>query len=1469
MQDFLTYLGINDFDRFDLSFDYIGKDALDPTIFNLSIRKETPWNSQQLSEFKLGLENINWKYNLRFAYEKEPSLNDIQSLFESWTFEEYRTICHGKIKVTNHLLTIDGDDNTSRLFRKFLDYLKWLCYPSYFEEDTLDIPLPKKEKEVVSIAKKKTEAVHTVEVNEVKKEESSNELTDIEKSLLAQAEQEAALEREEQQKKRFRRKKAGDFTSLLTIKEVENYPTGSGVQVIGKIFNFESKNTRKGRLMATFGVGDEYYAVNVVLFEGKELPIELLNQLKDNLRIRLKGTLELDYSGEKQIMGQGLEILPDEEMRADPYPEKRVELHLHTKMSQMDGVGDILDYCKLAKNMGMKALAVTDHGVIQDFPEAEAAKKKTGIKILYGCEFYMFDNPVYCYRPNDKSIRDSKYCVFDFETTGLSSKYDRPTEFAGVIFQNGMITDRLTLFINPERPIPEKIVQKTRITNEMVKDAPTPKEAIGTILKFIGDATLVSHNATFDEGFLNLMTEEAGLPKVTNPIIDTLALSHYFFPDAKRHTLEHLSVNLKLQIYDAGSAHRADYDSEVLCQVWEKMINLFTQKNPKMTLRDLEELKDHSPLMFKHLKGYHLIALAKNQQGLKDLYRLISHSHVKYLSGGSQPKIPRDEIIKYRENLLIGSACFNGEVFEDASHRRDDIIQETMKFYDYIEIQPPENYSYLVNIGDLSQETLLDILHNIVRLADLNHQPVVATGDCHYVNPEDKIARDIYIFSKGIGGLIHPLKRRPKDVPPFDNPDQHFRSTQEMMDIFTPLFGEDKAKEIVISNTNMIADQISDVQILKNKLYAPTPNLPGSDEKLRTLCYKNLHKMYGENPDPLIVERLEKELNGIISNGYSVTYYIAYLIVKKAHEDGYIVGSRGSVGSSLTALMAEVSEVNPLPPHYLCPKCHHLEWNTDDSIRSGFDLPEKRCPICGEIMIRDGQDIPFETFLGFNAEKVPDIDLNFPKDYQSKAHAYARVLLSTPEENEKIKKGEPLENPHVIRAGTIGTTETKNAIGYVRHYYEEINEDWSKVSRAYISYLASKCVGVKRTTGQHPGGIVVIPSDMDIFDFTPYQHPADDPDADWLTTHFGFDTMHDSVLKLDLLGHKDPMALRNMSLLTGVDLKDIPMNDPKVISLFNSYKALNLNSNPLGFKTGAIALPEFGTDFVQRILEETKPNSFNELLVISGLSHGTEVWANNAQDLIENATCSLKDVIGCRDDIMNYLIRMGLPNKHAFTIMESVRHGKGLKEEDEKAMREHNIPEWYINSCNHIRYLFPRSHATAYVMGAVRGAYFKLYYPLEFYATYFTVRCAKFDLLPMVKGLDAIVARIRELEKKRDEKRDFKDTDDDVLRSLIVASELADRGYKIENISLERSSASEWLVDKENNAIIPPFSVLDGLGEAAAQTVVDARKDGPFLSKEDLYERTKLSEKDIKSLTDIGALDGLGATNQMSLFDFF
>ena len=1057
------------------------------------------------------------------------------------------------------------------------------------------------------------------------------------------------------------------------------------------------------------------------------------------------------------------------------------------------------------------------------------------------------DELPFALNPKDIPLSNATYVVFDLETTGLSTRYDKITEFGGVRVENGTVVKTLQMLINPERKIPKPIVEKTHITDEMVQDKPKIEEVIDQILEFMDGAILVSHNITFDYGFIAETLRKMGREPFVKPAIDTLSLSRYMFPDASAHKLGNLSKNLGMDDYNDEEAHRADFDARILNEVWLAMLSRLQKENKNLLHSDLAKIKSTNN-MLKHMRPAHVTVYAKNEAGIKDLFELVSLSHINYLA--DVPKIPKREIERLRTNLLIGSACQNGEIFEiERTRSRQDLL-DAMKWYDFIEVQPAENFLNLVNrqvIPSLEQVEIY--LRDIVECADSLGKMVVATGDVHYANPEDKISRDIYIAAKAVGGKFHPLHL--KD-PTLQNPNQHYRTTREMLDAFSFL-GEEKAREIVIKNTNIIADSIDEMVPIKSVLEKPV--IENSDTMLTEECFKKAKELYGEEIPQDIVERLEKELKGINGNGYSVTYYIAREIIARANKDGYMVGSRGSVGSSLVAHLYGITEVNPLAPHYRCPKCKHFEYSDDPECYSGSDLPEKKCPVCGESMVHDGQEIPFETFLGFHAEKVPDIDLNFPSDYQAKAHESTKDIFGA-------------EN--VYRAGTIGTVASKTAFGYVRNYFESKGIDPSTISGERIAYMASHCTDVKRTTGQHPGGIVVLPKGRSIYEFTPIQYPADDKESNWLTTHLDYHAALDAqLLKLDLLGHVDPLALRLMSLLTGVDVKKIPLNDKKVLSLFTSTKALNLSENYLKAKIGSSGLPEYGTETCRDILLKAKPKTFAEVVAVAGLAHGTNVWQHNQEDLIRQGTMTLHNCVAARDDIMKYLIGHGVPSDVAFETMEKVRKGKKIPEKNLPILREHNIPEFYIDACNKIKYLYPKAHAVAYATMAVRVGYFKVYYPLEFYAVWFSARCDAYDIRTMLAGYEKTKERYDALTRLlNDRTQKVVKKDEDLHAMLEVCIEMFERGYKFGNIDLYKSDAKNFICDKENGLLIPPFIVIDGLGEAAADSVVEARKNGEFKSKEDLLKRTKLNGTNVEDLDSIGVLKGLGDTDQMSLFEF-
>ena len=1471
MVRFLNSIHIENLDDFDIDFEMVARDRFRNEQINMVIIKNTPWKYHLLRRFQDALNEITYPYLLRFSYRVRPDFNDVNHLFADWYQTLYRLphnleiVDEGDGKIKVEYLSEAEKEQYHEIIKDFKDFLKFICYEFVIteeikpvEDETIDIS-KRKLKQIVNKAEAEaTEAIEN-ESDEIEpadrndmaaiEEEKQALNTQVEDALMEIMKQN--LEMMKKERERARLNKRGNY---IPVDNIDSITANSGsVDFNGKVFAVETR-AYGGNINLNVGVNDDLGgAIYVHMYSNKKVDEAFIKELKVGTNIRVRGVAHINEIGALTVKGHELDLLPPDELEPDTAEVKRVELHLHSNMSAMDGITSMDEYCAYAKALGHKAIAITDHAVVQAYPEAASAAKKNKIKMIYGCEMYMVDDELkYIENPCNTPLSKAKYVVFDLETTGLSCKHNRIIEFGAVKVEHGIVTSTLDILIDPECPIPEKITSITDITNEMVKGQPTIEQAMPKILDFIGDAILVSHNALFDVSFLQENLKRLGRPILNNPVIDTLALSRYLFPEAGRHTLGALCRNMEV-VYDEDEAHRADYDANVLNDVWQPMIVKLTKEHPNMTHADLGKLET-SKEIYKHLRSMHVCVLAKNKAGLKDLYKLVSMAHVDYLA--RTPVIPRKELQAHRENLLLGSACFNGEVFEAAARLNDEKLKEAISFYDYIEIQPLENYSYLVNMGNVEEDELEIDIRDIVRCADEMGKMVVATSDCHYAKKNEKIFRDVYISAKGLGGINHPLNpyNRSK-MPPFENPDQHYRRTDEMLEEMAFL-GEEKAYEITVTNTNIIADQIEELEpVPSDKLYTPT--IDNCEQMLTDLCYEGAKKMYGDPIPEVIKARLDRELNGIITNGYSVIYYIAHKIVKKTLDDGYIVGSRGSVGSSLVATMSGITEVNPLPPHYVCPNCHNLEWTsqTMPKYRSGYDLPEKKCPICGADMRHDGQNIPFETFLGFEADKVPDIDLNFPGDYQARAHDYTKELLG--EQN-------------VFRAGTISGVEAKTAFGFARGYIERKGLNPDEYPRAKIAYLSSGCVGVKRTTGQHPGGIVVIPREYDVYDFTPVQYPADDIDANWKTTHFDFHSIHDTVLKLDLLGHVDPMALRMMCQLTGLDYRKIPMNDPKVLSLFSKPDALGMKNDYLGNKTGAVAIPEFGTETTRRVLEMTLPKTFSDLVIISGLSHGTDVWAGNAEKLIEEGKATLQEVIGCRDDIMTYLLNeRGLPSSVAFAIMEDVRKGRGLKPQYVEIMKAHKVPDWYIDSCNKIKYMFPKGHAVAYVTMAIRVGYFKVYYPLEFYATFFSTRSKQYDIQVMIKGKEAVINKIDELKlKSRSKTEKLSPKEAEQLKTLNVALEMLQRGYKFANIDLYKSDPLNFVVDKENNALIPPFITIDGLGENNAITVKEAREQGEFFSKEDLQRRTKLTSTNIQDLSDMGVLDNLNETDQLSLFDF-
>ncbi|ASN05699.1 PolC-type DNA polymerase III [Virgibacillus necropolis] len=1198
------------------------------------------------------------------------------------------------------------------------------------------------------------------------------------------------------------------------------------VTVQGYVFFVDIRKLRSGRSLLIGKATDYTDSLQIKMFSKNDEDVEKFEQLKKGMWVKARGSIQTDmYSNELAMMANDIQEVKVE-TKSDTAPDdaKRVELHAHTTMSQMDAVVSPGRLVEQAAKWGHKAIAITDHAGVQAYPEAHAAGAKNGIKILYGVEANLVDDGVpIAYNESDIQLEDATYVVFDVETTGLSAVYDTIIELAGVKIKNGEIIDRFERFANPHHSLSETTVELTGITDDMVRDAPEIGDVLIEFEEWAQNDILVAHNASFDMGFLNEGYKKINYDKSTNPVIDTLELARFLFPELKNHRLNTLCKKLDIEL---TQHHRAIYDAEATSYLLWKLVQDLLEKD----ITNHNHLNNHmgEGNAYQRSRPQHCILLAKNQEGLKNIYKLVSHAHIDYFY--RVPRIPRSKLQKLRSGLLVGSACDKGEVFETMMQKSKEEAERVAEFYDYIEVQPPANYAHLIEKELVQNEAqIFDIISNLVDMGKRMNKLVVATGNVHYINDHEKLYRQILISSQN----GNPLARQTL-------PDTPFRTTKEMIDSFHFL-NKQTREEIVVTNTNKLADSIEEISPVKDDLYTPT--IEGADQEIRDLSYNRAKSLYGESLPELVVERLEKELTSIIGHGFAVIYLISHKLVKKSLDDGYLVGSRGSVGSSFVATMTEITEVNPLPPHYVCKECHHYEFITDGSAGSGFDLPDKFCPTCEIELDKDGHDIPFETFLGFKGDKVPDIDLNFSGEYQPKAHNYTKELFG--EDN-------------VYRAGTIGTIADKTAYGYVKGY---ASDKQLVYKNAEVDRLVQGCTGVKRNTGQHPGGIIVVPDDKEIFDFTPIQFPADDRNSDWKTTHFDFHSIHDNLLKLDILGHDDPTVIRMLQDLSGIDPKTIPTDDAGVMKLFSGTDSIGVTEEQINCKTGTLGVPEFGTKFVRQMLEDTKPNTFAELVIISGLSHGTDVWLGNAQELINDGICKLPDVIGCRDDIMVYLMHKGLDASLAFKIMEFVRKGKGLQDEWITEMKKHGVPDWYIESCKKIKYMFPKAHASAYVLMAVRIAYFKVHYPIFFYAAYFTVRASDYDLDTMVKGSSAIRERVDGIAIKGN---DASPKEKSLLTVLEIALEMNERGMHFQRVDLYKSSATEFIVD--GDTLIPPFNAVDGLGTNAALNIVKARAEGEFLSKEDLRERSKISKTVLEYLDNHGCLEGMADKNQLSLF---
>ena len=1205
------------------------------------------------------------------------------------------------------------------------------------------------------------------------------------------------------------------------------------VVVRGKIIQVETREIRNEKTIIMFAVTDFTDTIMAKVFTKNEFLPDLLANLKKDTFIRMKAMAVMDKFDHGVALNSvmGIKKIPDfTEKRMDLSPVKRVELHAHTTMSDMDSVADCKKMLKTAMSWGHKAMAITDHGVVQAFTDANHCVEGTDFKPIYGVEGYLVDDLKPIVFDSENQDLDSRFVVFDIETTGFSAVNDRIIEIGAVKVDGGQIVDRYSTFVNPERPIPFEIEKLTGIHDGMVESADVIEDILPKFMEFCQDCIMVAHNAEFDMSFIRENCRRQGLERKFT-VVDTLAMARSMLPDLKNYKLDTVveAVGGSLENH-----HRAVEDAESTADIFVK----FVARLKNMGVTDLDTLNSMSQMSgnaIKKLKTYHVIILAQNDVGRINLYRLVSWSHLDYYA--RRPRIPKSLLQKYREGLIIGSACEAGELYQAVLNGRpEDEIARIVNFYDYLEIQPIGNNLFMIESEKIpqiqSKEDLMEMNRKIVRLGEQFHKPVCATCDVHFLNPEDEVYRRIIMTGKG-----------------FDDADRqppiYFRTTEEMMEEFMYL-GVQKAEEVVITNTNYIADQIEKISPVRPDKCPPV--IPDSDKTLRTICYDKAHALYGENLPEVVVERLERELNSIIGNGFAVMYIIAQKLVWKSVADGYLVGSRGSVGSSFAAFTAGITEVNSLPAHYLCPNCKYVDFDSDYvksfSGRSGCDMEDRNCPVCGQPLSKEGHDIPFETFLGFKGDKEPDIDLNFSGEYQSKAHDYTEVIFG---------KGQ------TFRAGTIGTLAEKTAYGYARGYFEDHHVEKRSCE---LTRLASGCVGVRRTTGQHPGGIIVVPLGEEIYSFTPVQHPANDQTTRTITTHFDYHSIDHNLLKLDILGHDDPTMIRMLQDITGVDPTSIRLDDPEVLSLFHGLEALHIKPEDIGgIDLGSLGIPEFGTDFVMQMLRDTKPKAFSDLVRISGLSHGTDVWLNNAQTLIKEGKAEISTAICTRDDIMIYLINKGVESEQSFKIMESVRKGKGLTPEWEKVMKEHDVPDWYIWSCKKIKYMFPKAHAVAYVMMGIRIAWFKIHYPLAYYAAFFTIRATAFDYELMCQGKENLEKHLKLYKSNPNLTAKEKDT----VRDMKIVQEFYARGFEFLPIDLYKSEAVKFTI--VDGKLLPPFSSIDGMGGIAAEALYLAAKGEPFMSKDDIAQRAKVSRSTLDVMGELGLLGDLPESNQLSIFD--
>ncbi len=1212
------------------------------------------------------------------------------------------------------------------------------------------------------------------------------------------------------------------------------------VVIRGQILSMDERPIRGEKTILMFSITDFTDTIMVKMFCKDEFLTEIKQGVTKGAFLKIKGVTTIDKFDSELTIGSviGMKKIPSfVSTRMDTSPVKRVELHCHTKMSDMDGVSDVKDIIKRAMKWGHKAIAITDHGDVQAFPDANhAIGKDDDFKIIYGMEAYLVDDlKGLVEHPMGQSFADT-FVVFDLETTGFSPSKNQIIEIGAVKVVNGSITERFSTFVNPKVPIPFEIEQLTSINDEMVLDAPVIDEILPKFMDFCKDAVMVAHNADFDMSFIKHNCAALGL-ECEKTVLDTVALSRVLLPALNRFKLDTVAKALNISL---AHHHRAVDDAACTAEIFVKLVEMLRERGVE-TMEDLDQMESYTEETIRKMPSYHAIMLAQNDIGRVNLYRLVSDSHIKYYN--RRPKIPKSEFMKYREGILLGSACEAGELYRTLVRgSSQEEIARIVQFYDYLEIQPLGNNAFMLRSDKEpveSEEDLKDFNRQIVELGEQFNKLVVATCDVHFLDPEDEVYRRIIMAGKGF-----------KDAD--DQAPLYLRTTEEMLKEFEYL-GSEKAEEVVIENTNKIANMCEKIAPVRPDKCPPV--IENSDGMLREICYTRAREIYGDDLPTVVTERLERELNSIISNGFAVMYIIAQKLVWKSNEDGYLVGSRGSVGSSFVATMAGITEVNPLSPHYICSNCHYVDFDSDlvksYAGKAGCDMPDRNCPHCGQKLIKEGFDIPFETFLGFKGNKEPDIDLNFSGDYQSKAHKYTEVIFG---------------DGQTFRAGTIGTLADKTAFGYVKNYYEErgVHKRNCEIDR-----IVQGCVGVRRTTGQHPGGIIVLPLGENIYSFTPVQHPANDMTTDIITTHFDYHSIDHNLLKLDILGHDDPTMIRMLQDLTGVDPQTIPLDSKEVMSLFQNTSALGIEPEDIGgCKLGALGIPEFGTDFAMQMLIDTKPQAFSDLVRIAGLSHGTDVWLGNAQTLIQEGKATISTAICTRDDIMTYLIGKGLDSEEAFTIMERVRKGAvangKCKEwpEYKKDMLEHGVPDWYVWSCEKIKYMFPKAHAAAYVMMAWRIAWCKVFYPLAYYAAFFSIRATSFNYELMCQGKERLEYFMHDYERRKDT---LSKKEQDTYKDMRIVQEMYARGFEFLPIDLYRAKAHHFQIIDDK--LMPSISTIDGLGDKAADAVVEAAKDGKFLSRDDFRQRTKVSKTVIDLMVDLGILSDLPESNQLSLFD--